>query len=401
MKQEPKTRIGRLISGGGAALLAVLLVAGLFGMAAPAAAQQGSQDAVRQVQPNMPMGGAVPGDALGSNSDSEIWRAIRGGATGTVSIPNKQAGQMIQSEGDNWRAIRNGPVTVLGGTLVLLFIGITALFFLVRGRVRIDAGRSGKTVERFNGIERFAHWMTAVSFIILSLSGLNLLYGKHVLIPLLGKESFAMITELGKLAHNYLAFPFLIGVALMFVLWVVHNLPSRHDLTWISQAGGLFVKGMHPPAKKFNAGQKVIFWVVILSGLSLGLSGWSLLFPFTTTFFGDTFALLNKLGADLPTELTLMEEMQLSQLWHGVVGLVAMGIIVGHIYIGSLGMEGAFAAMGSGQVDQNWAREHHSIWAEEAIAEAEAAEKTSAAGERRLNSAGRVGRRGCPGPVTR
>lgn len=374
MSDKAKTIARRLTASAMSALFAALLVAGLSTLASATALAQGSEDSVRQVAPESPTGGAVPGASLGFDSDSQIWRAIREGTRGTVAGPNKMSGQMIQSEGDNWRAIRNGPLVVYGGSVLLGFVGITALFFLLRGRIRIDSGPSGMTIERFNGIERFAHWITAVSFIILAVTGLNLLYGKEVLIPLLGKDAFAAITGWGKLAHNYLAFSFLFGVALMFVLWVVHNLPSRHDLKWLAMGGGLFVKGVHPPAKKFNAGQKVIFWVVIISGLSLGLSGWALLFPFTTTFFADTFALLNSMGANLPTQVTEMQEMQLNQLWHGIVGLVAMGIIVGHIYIGSIGMEGAFAAMGSGQVDLNWAKEHHSLW----VAEHEGEERPSA-----------------------
>ena len=207
--------------------------------------------------------------------------------------------------------------------------------------------------------------MTAVCFIVLALTGLNLLYGKHVLLPVLGPEVFAAITLAGKYAHNYLSFGFMVGVVLMFVLWVRHNLPSKYDVKWLAQGGGLLVKGTHPPAKKFNFGQKIIFWCVILGGLSLSLSGIALLFPFQLAMFNPTFAVLNTIGFDLPTNLTAMEEMQLSQLWHAGVGLVLIAIIVGHIYIGSLGMEGAFAAMGSGQVDENWAREHHAVWVAE------------------------------------
>jgi len=336
-----------------------------FAIAMFAADRVSAQTEGRQVAPESPIGGTVPGSSLGSNSDAEIWRALRHGAQGNVSIPNKQAGVLIQSEGDNWRAMRNGPLTVYGAWIVLGFIGLVALFFLLRGRIKIDAGPSGSTIERFNGFERFTHWLTAVCFVILALSGLNLLYGRHLLLPLLGPDIFAAITMGGKYAHNYLAFPFMLGVVLMIVLWVRHNLPNRYDMTWIAKGGGLFVKGVHPPSKKFNAGQKVIFWSVVLSGLSLGLTGIALLFPFSFAFWDPTFSALNAIGFSLPTGLSAMEEMQLSQLWHAIVALVMIGIIIGHIYIGSLGMEGAFAAMGSGQVDENWAREHHNVWVAE------------------------------------
>ena len=149
---------------------------------------------------------------------------------------------------------------------------------------------------------------------------------------------------------------------MMLVLWLRHNIPNRYDLIWLSKAGGLFTKGVHPPSKKFNAGQKVIFWVVVLGGFSISLSGISLLFPFEFKMFEGTYALLNVFGAGLPETLTPMQEMQLSQLWHTIVGLFLIAVVLAHIYIGSVGMEGAFAAMGSGQVDENWAREHHNLW---------------------------------------
>ncbi|HEX9769578.1 MAG TPA: formate dehydrogenase subunit gamma [Kiloniellales bacterium] len=317
------------------------------------------------VEADMPTTGNVPGESLGNTSDSEIWRAVRQGIQGEVSIPDKKAGVLVQSEGDNWRAWRNGPLTVSGIWVVLGMLGLLALYFAIRGRIRVDRGMSGDTIERFNGIERFAHWLTASTFIILGLTGLNMLYGRHVLLPVLGYDAFAALTLGGKYAHNYLAFGFMIGVVLMFVLWIRDNLPNRYDLSWIAKGGGLFSKGVHPPSRKFNAGQKLIFWVVVLGGLSLSLSGIALLFPFQFAMFEPTFNALNAIGFRLPSELTAIEEMQLSQLWHGFVGLIMIAIILAHIYIGSLGMEGAFAAMGSGQVDENWAREHHNVWVAE------------------------------------
>ena len=309
-----------------------------------------------------PTGGTVPGDSLGSASDAELWRAIRRGVQGNVSIPDRNAAVMIQSEGDNWRAWRNGPMTVYGGWIMLGVIGLVALYFVLRGRIRTESGPSGRTVERFNGLERFTHWLTAVSFVLLALTGLNMLYGRHSLLPLLGPEVFATLTQAGKYIHNYLAFAFMAGLVLMFVIWVRQNIPNRHDLIWLAKGGGFFVKGVHAPAKKFNAGQKIVFWLVILGGLSLSLSGVALLFPFQFAMFGKTFELINLFGFSLPTDFAPVQEMQLSQLWHAFVGIVMIAIILAHIYLGSLGMEGAFDAMGTGRVDENWAREHHNLW---------------------------------------
>lgn len=309
-------------------------------------------------------GGQVPGDALGASSDAEFWRQVRQGAQGQVTIPNARAGVLIQSEGDNWRAARNGPVSTWGAWTLLGSVIVVAAFFAIRGRIRIHDGPAGVTIERFKAIERFAHWLMAGSFVILGLTGLNILYGRYVLKPVIGVDAFAAITLFGKYAHNYLSFAFMAGLALAFVLWVVHNLPHRSDFMWMLKGGGI-IGSAHPPARKFNAGQKILFWLVMLGGLSISLSGIALMFPFELALFAKTFAALNVLGLELPTNLTAMQEMQLSQLWHTAMAVFLIAVIIAHIYIGSLGMEGAFDAMGSGQVDLNWAREHHSLWVEE------------------------------------
>jgi len=318
----------------------------------------------RDVREPSPTAGEVPGQALGNTSDTQFWSQVRSGTQGTVSIPDKKLGVLIQSEGENWRAVLNGPVKVYGSWLLLGMIAVLALFFALRGRVRVDGGFSGRTVERFTTLDRFAHWLSAVSFVILALTGLNILYGKYVLLPVLGPGAFSAITLWGKYAHNFVAFAFMAGVLLMFVLWVGYNIPRKHDLTWLRQGGGLFDSKVHPASERFNAGQKIIFWLVVLGGLSLSLSGLALLFPYEFSFFAKTFAVVNLLGAGLPTDLLPVVEQQLNQIWHSIVALGMMAVILAHIYIGSVGMEGAFSAMGSGTVDENWAAEHHNLWYE-------------------------------------
>ena len=331
------------------ALLA-LLVCGIAGLTHNASAQQD---------------GAVPGDSLGINSDSDLWRFVRTGNAGSSQMKDELAAVMIQSEGDNYRAIRNGPVSTYGAFGVVAIIFLLAVFYLSRGRIKIDAGPSGETILRFGTIDRFAHWLMAGSFVVLAITGLNMLYGKHVLLPLIGKEAFATFTAYGKYSHNFLAFAFMLGLTLSFVLWVRHNIPNKTDLQWIKMGGGLVKKGVHPPAEKFNAGQKIIFWAVSIGGLSVSLSGIALLFPFQTTMFADTFAIINTVGFNLPTDFTPLQEQQLNQLWHGIVSIVMIVMIMAHIYIGSIGMEGAIDAMNTGRVDRNWAKEHHSLWVEE------------------------------------
>jgi len=303
-----------------------------------------------------------PTNLLPPDSDSDVWRMIRQGESGVVRAPQASGGQMIQSEGELWRDFRNGPYQTYAVLGLAAVFALLLLFFALRGRIAIAGGPAGVTIRRFTGIERFAHWLTATSFVVLALSGLNLVIGVDYLMPLIGKELFAQLTLWGKIAHNFLGFSFLVGIALMFILWVWHNIPHPRDVVWFAKGGGIIGIG-HPTAAKFNAGQKIIFWVTILGGISLGMSGFALMFPEQFTFFADTAALLNGwFGWQLPTDLSMMQEQQLNQTWHGIVGMVMTAVIIAHIYIGSVGMQGAFAAMGRGQVDLNWAEEHHKLW---------------------------------------
>ncbi|HUF86159.1 MAG TPA: formate dehydrogenase subunit gamma [Thermohalobaculum sp.] len=310
---------------------------------------------------------------LGPNSDATLWGAVRHGERFSVSIPDEKAAILVQSGGVEWQRMRagKGPLGEWGANAIAVTVLVLAIFYVVRGRIRVEHGFSGRLIERFNGIERFGHWLLAVSFILLALTGLNLIYGREYLLPLIGRELFATVAAGGKWVHNNVAWAFMLGLVMVFVMWVGHNLPRRADLVWILKGGGMFRKGVHPPAWKFNAGQKLVFWAVILLGTSVSMSGVSLLFPFELPLFAKTFEVMNALGvavvwgAPLPTELTPFQEMQLAQLWHAIVALAMTVVIIAHIYIGTLGMEGAFDAMGSGQVDLNWAKEHHSLWVEQ------------------------------------
>ncbi|MBE1282537.1 MAG: formate dehydrogenase subunit gamma [Rhodobacteraceae bacterium] len=316
---------------------------------------------------------------LGGASDSDVYRALRyGSADVTVSSRSPGAEVIIQDGGMWWLQVRQGPLAQYGGYLVLGMLGVLILFFLIRGRIRIDGDKTGRTVTRFRSFERFGHWLFAGSFVILAITGLVTLYGRPYIIGLIGKDAFASMAVVFKWIHNNIAWAFMLGLVIVTVNWIAHNIPNRHDLKWLAQAGGLFSKGVHPPARKFNAGQKIIFWACIVLGVSISLSGLSLLFPFELPMFAKTFAILNDLGISgllglgtLPETMAPHEEMQYAQLWHVIVAFIFIAIILAHIYLGSVGMEGAFDAMGTGEVEEQWAREHHSLWLDE-VKEAQA-----------------------------
>lgn len=360
-KMERRTSVMSVLFAG---LMAIVALVGITGTA-DAQNVRPPENAVTSGGP--PSAGPQTTADKGGNYDIEIWSELRKGAAGTVSIPDKKAGILVDSSGESWRALRNGPLPVYGAYGLAGIVGLLALFYLVRGRVRVEHGMAGRTIQRFTDFERTGHWLLATSFIILALTGLNVLYGRYVLIPVVGKEVFASISLTGKWLHNYVGFAFMVGLLMTFLTWVWYNFPHPRDIVWFLRGGGLFGGG-HPAAKKFNGGQKILFWLVMLGGLSLSLSGLQLLLPYDLPLFAKTFAFLNGFGFELPTALTANQEQQFATTWHGIMALVLTIIIIAHIYIGSIGMEGAFDAMGTGEVDVNWAKEHHSLWAEEELA---------------------------------
>jgi formate dehydrogenase subunit gamma len=220
---------------------------------------------------------------------------------------------------------------------------------MLLGPIRISAGRSGRKIPRFNAFERFVHWLTAVSFIVLGLTGLNMTYGKKLLMPLIGQDAFSAFSEAAKYAHDFMSFPFVIGIALIAALWLKDNIPEAIDLEWFKQGGG-FIRSKHPPARRFNAGEKLVFWLALSAGVAVSASGYLLLFPFyATSIIG----------------------MQIANVIHSVGAILFIALILGHIYIGTIGMEGAFEAMWTGEVDFNWAKEHHNLWLEEELTKGE------------------------------
>ena len=284
-----------------------------------------------------------------SAEELELQRTLQGGRIeGRITIPNQTASILVQPEGRSWRQFHNVTLAWVGGIAVGGMLLLLTLFYLFRGRIVMEGGASGRTITRFNWLERGNHWMVASTFIILGLSGLNITFGRYVLLPIFGPEVFYAATHYGKIAHNFLAFPFTLGLIVMLLVWVRDNIPDRVDVEWLKQAGG-FIGSGHPPARRFNAGQKVVFWITVLGGGLVAVSGYFLIFPFW--------------GTDI-------NQMQWAHIVHSLISVLMIAAMLAHIYIGSIGMEGAYDAMGSGQVDLNWAKVHHSLWVEEEMAKA-------------------------------
>jgi formate dehydrogenase subunit gamma len=276
---------------------------------------------------------------------------------GVIDQPNLRERVLIQPDGRIWDHFHEVTLRWIGAIAILGTLALLTGAYLLLGRMRISAGHSGISILRFTSFERFAHWLTAVSFVILGLTGLNITFGKVLLHPLIGPEAFSAFSQYAKYVHNYLSFSFVVGLAIIVAMWMKDNIPEKVDLEWFRQGGG-FVKSRHAPARRFNAGEKLVFWGALGAGLAVAVSGYLLLFPFyVTNIFG----------------------MQIAQGAHGIIALLFVAIILGHIYIGTLGMEGAFEAMGTGSVDLNWAKEHHGLWLADEIAKGRVSKQQSAA----------------------
>ena len=316
-----------------AGVLLLLLVAAL---AFPAAAQQAQRNPDGSVNPT-----------ASAVNEQKLLQTL-GQIDGRVSIPAQRAGVLIQPAGREWRDFHEVTLRIIGAVAIIGMLALLVIFYLWRGMVRLEAGRSGRTLVRFNAFERGVHWMTATCFVILAISGLNITFGRPLLLPLLGPETFTAWSQWAKYAHNFLSFPFTLGVVLIFLMWIAGNIPNRIDLEWLKRGGGM-VGHDHPPAYRFNAGQKLIYWIVVLGGGAAAATGYLLLFPFYVTDIAG---------------------MQIAQVIHSVVAMLFIAAMLGHIYIGTIGMEGAFEAMGTGEVDVNWAKQHHSLWLDEEQARA-------------------------------
>ena len=329
--------MGTLLKKARFVLSAVALLC-VFAAAVPADAQQRNPD------------GSVNPTASAVQED-QLLRQLQL-VQGRVSIPDKKEGVLIQQGGRDWRQFHEVTLRWIGAIAILGMLILLIAFYLTRGMVRLQGGRSGRTIVRFNAFERFTHWMTATCFIILAITGLNITFGRSLLLPLMSPQAFTNWSEVAKYAHNFVSFPFTIGVVLMFLIWIGGNIPNRVDVEWLKRGGGI-VGYDHPPASRFNAGQKVIYWIVVLGGAAVAISGYLLLFPFYGQF--------------------TVQGMQTAQMVHSIVAVLFVAVMLAHIYIGTIGMEGAFEAMGTGEVDVNFAREHHSLWAEEELSKGRSA----------------------------
>jgi formate dehydrogenase subunit gamma len=328
----------------------ILFLALSLALAATAAAQQGTAPTTpEQAQQQRQM--TQPGN------NAPVWREVQSGTPNYTSLPGRETSVLIQpparflgqdvriTAGEAWRQFRNGPVTFYGGWLVVLVALAILAFYFAKGPVKLHDRPTGRLIRRFSTVEQVVHWSTAISFCVLGISGLIMLFGKYVVLPVFGYTLFAWLAALSKNLHNFIAPVFIVSVIVMVLMWLRDNLPRAYDWQWFRKAWAFFARGEHIPSGRFNAGEKAWFWLGVI-GLSVAVtwSGLILLFP----NFDQTRA-----------------AMQDAWVVHAVAALVYIAMSLGHIYMGTIGVEGAYGNMRNGYTDETWAREHHSIWYDE------------------------------------
>ena len=261
-----------------------------------------------------------------------------------ASVAGRETNVLIQDSGRDWRVLRNGPLTFYGGVVILVMPTILLLFFVIKGKIQLKTRLTGRLIERFNSAERVAHWTMAISFVALAATGLSLLFGKYLILPWLGAAAFSGMAVAAKVIHNFVGPLFMFSLVVMIVLYAKDNMWRAYDITWLRKFGGM-ISGEHVPAGRFNAGEKGWFWLgVVLLGILVSISGALLLFP------------------NWNTSREIMGE---ANLVHASIACIFVAISFAHIYLGTIGMAGAYDAMRKGYVDETWAKEHHDIWFDE------------------------------------
>lgn len=283
-----------------------------------------------------------------SNPRANFWRVVREGVPAYTSTPEQGHTILILNSGENWREIRNGILVRISPWIILAALAGMCLFYLTVGTEKLKKPRSGIRILRFTRFERYVHWFTAVFFIIMAVTGLTLLLGRYLLIPVFGHWLSSGFIQTAKTFHNFCGPLLLIGILAEILLWARFNVPKKYDLDWFKSMGGMIGHGEPPHIGRINAGEKGWFWLIFIFGSAVGVTGVLLDFPIWDQ-----------------TRFT----MQVSHVIHTAVAVLFVTVSLGHIYMGTLGVEGAFEAMWTGYVDAVWTEQNHDLWYKDVVLE--------------------------------
>jgi len=329
----------RLVGGVALAAALVLPLAGT--------AQQPPADPTQQRQAERQL--VQPGN------NAPVWREVQSGQKAYTSIKGQETNILVQpamrlpgtpttTAGEAWRLFRNNLITPIGGWLFAAVVVLIGVFYWLKGPVKLHGQPTGRLIQRFTAFERYAHWVMGISFAILGVTGLILLLGKYVLLPVIGYTLFSWLSSLSKNLHNFVGPIFALSLVVFIVTYIRDNIPRGYDFKWFASAGGMF-GGKHVPSGRFNAGEKGWFWIgVVVLSLIVSITGLILNFP----NFDQVRAVMIQ-----------------ANIIHAIAAMAVIILAVGHIYMGTIGVEGAYGSMRYGYVDEAWAKEHHQLWYED------------------------------------
>jgi len=289
-------------------------------------------------------------------NNAPFWRGVResGNTVGVTNLPGAEKGVLVQpfvqypgskltSAGEAWRQVRNRWIIPYGGSLLLIIAVAIGIFYWRQGALGGHEPDTGRVIERFTPFERSAHWLNAIAFVALAISGIVMAFGKSFLLPVLGATLFGWLAYALKNVHNFVGPLFAVSLVVVFFTFVKDNFPKAGDWNWLKRAGGLLSEH-EVPSHRFNAAEKLVFWGGVFA-LGLVVVGSGLVLDKLVPGLGETRG-----------------QMQVAQMVHAVATVLMMAMFIGHIYIGTVGMKGAYGAMRTGYVDEGWAKEHHEWW---------------------------------------
>jgi len=280
-----------------------LLAALLCWLVQPAMAEQNTKPDVAQKE-------------MSQLAGADFWRQVRQGEAGYTTSHSPEHGVLISKPGETWFILKEKWMSPAGAVAIFGSIAMVVLAYIAVGPLMLSKPRTGRKLNRWSRSDRALHWSMAFTFLTLAFSGLMLVYGKYFL------------------------------KMLVLLKWWRKSIFNKVDMQWFIKLGGMVGKhkGTHPSAGFSNAGEKAIYWLLIVFGTFAAISGLVLDFP----IFGQT-----------------RRDMEWANLIHMFSALILICGFIFHIYIGLFGMEGALEGMVTGKVDETWAKEHHDLWYEE------------------------------------
>lgn len=243
----------------------------------------------------------------------------------------------IKGLGESFTILQNRFFAPIFLIVIILTIGVFFGHYKMIGALKFNHhSRKFKVFSKYNII---VHWGSAVPFVLICITGLMMIFGD--------KLGGGMPIRLAKNIHFFATFVFIIFGILMFLMWFKASLFRLYDIKWFKIMGGYLSKNKNPiPAGKFNAGQKMWFWIATLGGFIMAATGIIMHY-----FYGD------------------INFLRLSAIIHNVLGFGVIAMLITHIYMSVFAIEGALESILNGEMGEEELAIMHSFYYKELMSE--------------------------------